>query len=56
MAKIQTKVILVKFSKLVKDGDTADFHNMQDLTKALEEVAQEMCGTGTIAEVEMIDE
>jgi hypothetical protein len=56
MAKIQTKTIVVKFNKIVKNGDTAAFYVSPDIAKTLEEVAQEMCDSSIIVEVEEIDE
>jgi hypothetical protein len=56
MAKIQTKTILVKFNKIVKDKDAASFVISDDVAKTLEEVAQEMCDSSIIVEVEEIDE
>jgi len=56
MAKIQTKTIVVKFNKIVKDKDTTSFFISNDVAKTLEEVAQEMCDNSIIVEVEEIDE
>ena len=56
MAKIETKVVLIKLSKIVKDGDSASFDSLDEVAKALEDVAQEMCGGGTVAEVELLDD
>lgn len=56
MAKIQTKTIVVKLNKIVKNGDTATFDVSPDIAKTLEEVAQEMCDSSIIVEVEEIDE
>jgi hypothetical protein len=56
MAKIQTKVIVIKFNKIVKDGDNSKFVISPDLAKTLEEVAQEMCDSSIIVEAEETNE
>lgn len=55
MAKIVEDVLLIKFSKIVKDGDT-DQHSITapDLLAALEQVAQELVGDAVIVEVERV--
>jgi hypothetical protein len=55
MAKIETKIITVKFSKLIKDKDNSDFDLNSDLAKTLEEVAQEMCDSSIIVEAEVLE-
>jgi hypothetical protein len=51
MAKIVEEVVIIKLSKLVKDGvDTGIVTN--DLQSALEQVAQELVGDGVVVEVE----
>jgi hypothetical protein len=51
MAKIVEEVVIIKLSKLVKDGvDTSIITN--DLQSALEQVAQELVGDGVVVEVE----
>ena len=52
MAKIQEEVVVIKFSKLIKDGDSAQLVATSDITTALEQVAQELAGAGVIVEVE----
>jgi hypothetical protein len=55
MAKIVENVIIIKFSKLVKDTDTTiDLANLEVET-ALEQVAQELVGDGVVVEVERIE-
>jgi hypothetical protein len=51
MAKIVEDVIVIKFSKLVKDN--TDVHGLagQDIQQALEQVAQELVGDSVIVEV-----
>lgn len=55
MAKIQTKTIVVKFNKIVKNGDTSSFDVPADIAKTLEEVAQEMCDSTIIVETEVLE-
>ncbi len=56
MAKIVTKVIVVKFNKIMKDKDNSPLDIGDDVAKTLEEVAQEMCGSDIVVESEIIDE
>ena len=56
MARIVTKVIVVKFNKIVRDDDDSPVVIGKDVAKTLEEVAQEMCGSEIIVETEIIDE
>jgi hypothetical protein len=53
MAKIIEDVIVIKFSKIVKDSqqDTAGIAGT-DIQQALEQVAQELVGDGVVVEVE----
>lgn len=54
MAKIVEDVLIIKFSKLVKDTDPeSNGIAGQDVKTALEQVAQELVGDGVI--VEMLD-
>jgi hypothetical protein len=52
MAKIVEDVVLIKFSKIVKDADK-DSVNLAgpDVQQALEQVAQELVGDGIVVEV-----
>lgn len=52
MAKIQEEVILVKLSKLVKNGAGQETLVPQDFTSNLEEILQQLVDGGTIVEVE----
>jgi hypothetical protein len=52
MAKMIEEVIVIKLSKLVKDSDPADQIVSEDAQAALEQVAQELVGTGVLVEVE----
>ena len=53
MAKIIEDVIVIKFSKIVKDSE-ADPGNIAgpDVQQALEQVAQELVGGGVVVEIE----
>lgn len=53
MAKIVEDIIVIKFSKLAKDGD-ADGAGVvnEEIQVALEQVAQELAGQGVVVEVE----
>lgn len=52
MARIVEDVVLIKFSKIVKDEDN-DQHVIagSEIQSALEQVAQELVGDGVIVEV-----
>jgi hypothetical protein len=52
MAKMIEEVIVIKLSKLVKDSDPAELIVSEDAQAALEQVAQELAGTGVLVEVE----
>lgn len=51
MAKIVEDVVVVKFSKIVKDSDDSTTIASQEITQALEQVAQELVGENIIVEV-----
>jgi hypothetical protein len=53
MAKIIEDVIVIKFSKIVKDSD-AEVSALAgtDVQQALEQVAQELVGNGVVVEIE----
>ena len=52
MAKIIEDVVLIKFSKIVKDNDKEPANIAgSDVQTALEQVAQELVGEGVIVEV-----
>ena len=52
MAKIVEDVLVVKFSKIVKDSDgTKEVIASHEIQQALEQVAQELVGDGVIVEV-----
>lgn len=50
MAKIHEEIIVVKISKLVKDGHSAEITG-EEITATIEAVVQEMVGDGIVVEV-----
>jgi hypothetical protein len=53
MAKIIEDVIVIKFSKIVKDSESESSPIAgQDVQQALEQVAQELVGSGVVVEIE----
>ncbi len=55
MAKIVEDVVVIKFSKLVKDGTKDATIAGSELQAALEQVAQELAGEGVVVEVEKVE-
>lgn len=54
MAKIHTEVLVIKFSKLVKDTEkNIPTALSEELIAAVEQVAQELAPNGVVAEVEV---
>lgn len=53
MAKIQTESIVITFSKLTKDNETAESMTNAELVASLEAVAQELAGAGIVVEVQV---
>ncbi len=55
MAKIIEDVVVIKFSKIVKDSDDqeAGIANA-DIQQALEQVAQELAGASVVVEIEKV--
>lgn len=51
MAKIVEDVLVVKFSKLVKDDNTDTDLVSDEVQMALEQVSQELAGDGIVVEV-----
>ena len=51
MAKIIEDVLVIKFSKIVKDSDTGSSITSPDIQQALEQVAQELVGESVVVEV-----
>lgn len=52
MAKIHEEIVIIKFSKLVKDSDSAGTIANEELVVSLAAVAEELAGAGIIVEVE----
>ena len=52
MAKIVEDIIIIKFSTLVKEGAESTSAATEEVQLALEQVAQELVGTGVIVEIE----
>ncbi len=52
MAKIHEEVIVIKVSKLVRDGADAGSVVPEDVTAALQSVAEELLGDAVVVEVE----
>lgn len=55
MAKIHEEVVVIKLSKLVKNTGGDERIVTDELTAALEQVAQELVGADVIAELERIE-
>lgn len=53
MAKIQSETIVITFSKLTKDNETASQITNEELVASLEAVAQELAGAGVVVEVQV---
>ena len=51
MAKIVEDVIVIKFSKIVKDSEEGTSVASPDIEAALEQVAQELVGNSVVVEV-----
>jgi hypothetical protein len=51
MAKIVEDVLVIKFSKIVKDSEEASSIAGSDVQAALEQVAQELVGDAVVVEV-----
>ena len=53
MAKIHEEIVVIKLSKLIKDGDTGtEPIANSDVISALQSVAEELVGAGVIVEAE----
>jgi hypothetical protein len=52
MAKIVEDIVIIKFSKIVKDSDSGVEIVNTDIQSALEQVAQELVGDAVVVEVE----
>jgi hypothetical protein len=51
MAKIVEDVLIIKFSKIVKDSEEGSSIAGSDIQAALEQVAQELVGDSVVVEV-----
>ena len=51
MAKIVEDVVIIKFSKIVKDSEEVSSVATSDVQAALEQVAQELVGDNVVVEV-----
>lgn len=54
MAKIIEDVVVIKFSKLVKENQSDVSLANSEIEAALEQVAQELVGDGVVVEVEKV--
>jgi hypothetical protein len=52
MAKIVEDIVIIKFSKIVKDSESGVEIINNDIKSALEQVAQELVGDAVVVEVE----
>ena len=53
MAKLNEEVLVVKISKLLKDGDEQTTLLTEDGLLSLEAVVQELAGAGTLIEIQV---
>ena len=54
MAKIHEEIVVIKFSKLVKESDKPSAISNDELIASLAAVAEELAGTGIVVEVESV--
>jgi hypothetical protein len=52
MAKIHEEIVVIKLSKLIKDGDASAAIVTDDIVSALQSVAEELLGAGVVVEAE----
>ena len=52
MAKIHEEIVVIKFSKLVKENDSSGTITTAELVDALQAVAEELAGAKVIVEIE----
>jgi hypothetical protein len=52
MAKIHEEILIIKFSRLVKDSTESVPRSPEDVITALTQVAEELVGAGVIVEIE----
>ena len=53
MAKIQEEVLIIKVSKLLKDGSKDEFVLTPDTVASLEAVVQELAGANALVELQL---
>lgn len=53
MAKIYEEAIVIKLSKLIKSGEDPQSLTNPEILAALEQVAQELVGSGVVVEIEV---
>jgi len=51
MAKIHEEIVVIKLSKLIRDNAPAEPIASDDIITALQQVAEELAGTGIVVEV-----
>jgi hypothetical protein len=52
MAKIVEDIVIIKFSRIVKDSESGVEIVNDDIQSALEQVAQELVGNAVVVEIE----
>jgi hypothetical protein len=52
MAKIHEEVVVIKLSKLIKDSAAGEKLATDDMTAALQAVAEELAAPGVVVEIE----
>ena len=52
MAKILEEIVVIKLSKLIKDSESGSELASDEFVSALQSVAEELAGTGTVIEAE----
>jgi hypothetical protein len=53
LAKLHEEILVVKVSKLLKDGDTPSSILTADTVTSLEAVVQELAGANTLVEIQV---
>ena len=52
MAKIHEEIVVIKLSKLIREDAAAEPIASDDIITALQQVAEELAGTGVVVEAE----
>lgn len=56
MAKLHEEIVVIKISKLIKENDNSEVYlTNNEFCSAIEQVAQELLGSGVIVELEKIE-